>query len=174
MLLAAICAHGTVVVTVSPASATVNSGGTQQFSFTITGAYQNLAVSWSATAGAIDASGLFTAPVVTSQTTVTIKATRVAHHGQFGTATVTVIPPPTQHSVDLTWNPVSGSVGYSIYRGDSSGGPYALEASAITGTAYTDSTVISGETYFYVATATDASGQESGYSNAAEAVIPNP
>jgi hypothetical protein len=169
VLLAAICAHGTVVVTVSPALATVTSGGTQKFTFKITGAYGVLAVNWSATAGTIDASGLFTAPVVTSKTIVTIKATRIGHHA-FGTATVTVLP----HRVRLTWDVDAQAVSYSIYRGASSGGPFALEASAITGTAYTDSTVFSGETYYYVATATFASGQESGYSNVAEAVIPSP
>ena len=41
-------------------------------------------------------------------------------------------------------------------------------------TAYTDSTVVSGLTYYYVTTAVDSSSQESGYSNVAEAVIPNP
>jgi fibronectin type 3 domain-containing protein len=41
-------------------------------------------------------------------------------------------------------------------------------------TAYTDSTVVSGTTYYYVATAVDGSSKESGYSNQAPAVIPNP
>jgi fibronectin type 3 domain-containing protein len=41
-------------------------------------------------------------------------------------------------------------------------------------TAYTDSTVVSGQTYYYVATTVDGSSNESGYSNQAQAVIPNP
>jgi hypothetical protein len=41
-------------------------------------------------------------------------------------------------------------------------------------TTYTDSTVVSGITYYYVATAVNSESQESGYSNQARAVIPNP
>jgi Abnormal spindle-like microcephaly-assoc'd, ASPM-SPD-2-Hydin len=82
---------------------------------------------------------------------------------------------PTQHTVDLTWNASSGVVGYNIYRGSVSGGPYTMINSSLDSTtAYTDSTVVSGQTYYYVATAVDASSNESGYSNQATAVIPNP
>ena len=173
MLFAAICAHATV--TVSPPSATVTSGGTQQFSASATGLTKPLVVVWSASAGSITQTGFYTAPVVTSQQTVTVKAARQGYQKlQYGTATVIVLPPATQHTVDLSWDVDAGAVSYSVYRGPSSSGPFALQASAITGTAYTDSTVISGETYYYVATATDASGQESGYSNVAMAVIPSP
>jgi fibronectin type 3 domain-containing protein len=41
-------------------------------------------------------------------------------------------------------------------------------------TAYTDSTVVSGQTYYYVATALNSDSQESGYSNQAQAVVPTP
>jgi fibronectin type 3 domain-containing protein len=41
-------------------------------------------------------------------------------------------------------------------------------------TAYTDTSVSSGQTYYYVATAVDGSSNESGYSNQTQAVIPNP
>jgi fibronectin type 3 domain-containing protein len=41
-------------------------------------------------------------------------------------------------------------------------------------TAYTDNTVVSGQTYYYVATAVDSESQESGYSNQAQAVVPTP
>ena len=83
-----------------------------------------------------------------------------------------------QHSVALSWDAstTSGVVGYNVYRGGvSGGGPYskinsALEAS----TAYTDNTVTAGQTYYYVTTAVDGSGNESGYSNQAQAVIPTP
>jgi fibronectin type 3 domain-containing protein len=39
-------------------------------------------------------------------------------------------------------------------------------------TAYTDSTVVSGQTYYYVATTVNASSEESGYSNQVQVVIP--
>ena len=80
------------------------------------------------------------------------------------------------HSVDLSWNsPGSGVVGYNVYRGSKSGGPYSQINSALdASTTYTDNSVTAGQTYYYVATAVDWSGNESGYSNQAQAVIPNP
>jgi fibronectin type 3 domain-containing protein len=81
----------------------------------------------------------------------------------------------TQHTVDLTWNSSSGAVGYNIYRGTVNGGPYSVINSSLDGsTSYIDNTVTSGQTYYYVATAVNSEGQESGYSNVAQAVIPNP
>src|SRR5262249_50184174 len=81
-----------------------------------------------------------------------------------------------QHKVTLNWNPSGGVVvGYHVYRGTSSGGPYSLLTSNLdTGVSYVDSTVVSGTQYFYVATAVDSSGAESAYSNEASAIIPNP
>ena len=82
-----------------------------------------------------------------------------------------------QHSVALSWDASKGPdvVGYNVYRGGVSGGPYskinsALEAS----TTYTDNTVTSGQTYYYITTSVDGSGVESAYSNQAQAVIPTP
>jgi hypothetical protein len=82
---------------------------------------------------------------------------------------------PTQHTVSLTWNGSSNAVGYNIYRSSTSGGPYTLINGALDGTtAYSDNTVVSGQTYYYVATAVDSSSNESGYSNQVQAVIPSP
>jgi len=82
---------------------------------------------------------------------------------------------PVQHTVDLTWNPSADAAGYNIYRGTVTGGPYAMINPALDGTtAYADNTVDSGQTYYYVTTAVDASGNQSGYSNQTTAVIPNP
>jgi len=66
-------------------------------------------------------------------------------------------------------------VGYNIYRGGTSGGSYAKINSALnTTTAYTDTTVQAGLTYYYVTTAVDASGVESVYSNQVQTVVPAP
>jgi len=84
-------------------------------------------------------------------------------------------PPP--HSVDLSWNasPSPGVVGYNIYRGTVSGGPYSKVNSTLdANTTYTDNNVTAGQTYFYVAKAVDGNGLESGPSNEAQAVIPTP
>jgi fibronectin type 3 domain-containing protein len=82
----------------------------------------------------------------------------------------------TPHSVSLSWTDSdSGVVGYNVYRGSVSGGPYAQINSALESTpAYSDNSVAAGQTYYYVTTAVDGSGAESGYSNEAEGVIPTP
>jgi hypothetical protein len=82
----------------------------------------------------------------------------------------------TQHSVSLSWTDGdSGIVGYNIYRGSISGGPYAQLNSGLESTAaYSDNSVVAGQAYYYVTTAVDGGGVESGYSNEAEAAIPTP
>jgi fibronectin type 3 domain-containing protein len=264
-----------VSVTVSPTSASVTSGKTQQFTATVANS-SNQSVTWSATAGTISSAGLFTAPTVTADLTVTVKATSVADTTKSASAAVTVKPAaaalavnstsltfaaqqggagpapgvltvsntgggtltynavsdaawlavspasgtapktlqvtasvvglvpgtytghitisaagatnspitvlasltiaalPVQHSVDLSWNASTSPnvVSYSAYRSTTQGGPYLLAASAITGLAYTDATVQSGVTYYYVVTAFDDQAQESVYSNEVRAVVP--
>jgi hypothetical protein len=82
----------------------------------------------------------------------------------------------SSHSVSLSWEPGDGSaVGYNIYRGTSSGGPFTeINTSLDSSTNYTDYNVVSGATYYYVATEVNGQGQESGYSNVAQAIIPTP
>jgi hypothetical protein len=79
-----------------------------------------------------------------------------------------------QHSVALSWNASTSTViGYNLYRGTASGGPYSkLNSSLLSVTNYTDSSVQSATTYYYVATAVDSSNVESAYSNQATAAIP--
>jgi hypothetical protein len=78
------------------------------------------------------------------------------------------------HSAALSWTASTSVVtGYNVYRGTVSGGAYAkLNSSLIALTIYTDNSVLSGQTYFYVATAVDASNVESAYSNEISAAIP--
>jgi hypothetical protein len=78
------------------------------------------------------------------------------------------------HSVGLSWQASSSSVdGYNIYRAGASSGPFSkLNSSLDGGTSYTDSTVQSGSTYFYVTTAVGTDGVESVHSNQVKAVIP--
>jgi hypothetical protein len=80
-----------------------------------------------------------------------------------------------QHSVALSWNPSTSSVvGYNVYRGSTTGGPYSPVATMNADTSYTDSSVLAGQTYFYVTTAVDAAGKESANSNQTQAVVPSP
>jgi Abnormal spindle-like microcephaly-assoc'd, ASPM-SPD-2-Hydin len=85
--------------------------------------------------------------------------------------------PPPQHSVGLSWNASSSQdvVGYNVYRGGVSGGPYSkINTSLDASTNYADNQVVAGQTYYYVTTAVDGNSVESGHSNEAQAVIPQP
>ena len=56
------------------------------------------------------------------------------------------------HSATLNWTAsTSIVVGYNVYRGTTSGGPYTrLNSSVNVPTTYIDSSVVSGQTYYYV------------------------
>ena len=79
-----------------------------------------------------------------------------------------------QHSAILSWTASSSVVtGYNIYRSATSGGPYTtLNSSLNASTTFTDMSVLSGQTYYYVVTAVNASNVESAYSNQVQAAIP--
>ena len=78
------------------------------------------------------------------------------------------------HSVALSWTASTSTVsGYNVYRATISGAQYTLvNSSLITALAYTDTSVQSGTTYYYVTTAVDASGIESVFSNQVSTPIP--
>jgi hypothetical protein len=78
------------------------------------------------------------------------------------------------HTVALSWDASTSTVsGYNIYRSTVSGTGYAkINPSLLPTLAYTDTTVVNGITYFYVATAVDSSGNESIFSNEVSAPIP--
>ena len=89
----------------------------------------------------------------------------------------TAIATNVTHSVSLGWTGSTSSniQGYNAYKGTSTGGPYTKVNSAlIPGTTYVDNGVSAGNTYYYVTTAVDGTGAESGYSNQATAVVPTP
>lgn len=81
------------------------------------------------------------------------------------------------HSVDLSWNAsTTPAVTYAVFRSTQAGGenPQSPLASNLPSTTFTDSTVQSGQTYFYVIVAVDGSGTASAFSNEATAQIPTP
>jgi len=87
----------TISVAISPTTATVTSGGTTQFTATVTGDSSNAGVTWSvssssATPGAIDATGKYTAPTVTQTTTAMVVATSKTDTTKSASATVTINP----------------------------------------------------------------------------------
>lgn len=104
-----------------------------------------------------------------------------------GTVSVTVSNPDAQtgtlasafafyHTVSVAWTASKSSIaGYNVYRGSTSGGPYAkINSALVTGTSFSDNNVQAGHTYFYVTTAVNSSNVESAYSNQAEAIVPSP
>jgi len=101
---AAVTVTAPVAVTISPTSASLPSGGTQQFIATITGS-NNTAVSWSATHGTISSSGFYTAPGAAGSYTVT--ATSAADTSKSASASVTVSAAPV---VAISISPGSASL----------------------------------------------------------------
>jgi Fe-S cluster assembly iron-binding protein IscA len=102
-----------VSVTISPTTARVLTGASQQFTATVLNT-KNTAVNWSLSGsgcsgsgcGAISTSGLYTAPsAVPSPAQVSVKATSVADSTKSGTSIVTVIPP-----VSVTVSPTTARV----------------------------------------------------------------
>ena len=58
---------------------------------------------------------------------------------------------------------------YAVGRATSAGGPYSVIASGVLPSAYEDTSVVNGTTYYYTITAFDGTGNESGISNEASA-----
>jgi hypothetical protein len=79
------------------------------------------------------------------------------------------------HSVDLKWHASTSKnvIGYNVYRGIKSGGPYRkINPTLDKATAYTDTSVVNGTVYYYVATAVNSHSRESAYSKLARVKIP--
>jgi regulation of enolase protein 1 (concanavalin A-like superfamily) len=62
-------------------------------------------------------------------------------------------------SVSLSWSAVSQASGYNVKRATVSGGPYTTIASNLANPAYTDGGLVNGTTYYYVVSATNATGE---------------
>jgi len=77
---------------------------------------QNAAVTWSATAGTVNSSGLFTAPTASSPTSVTVTATSLADTSKSSSATLTVNPAPSVLAVSPASLSFSGQVAHPIPR----------------------------------------------------------
>ena len=81
-----------------------------------------------------------------------------------------------QHKVVLSWHASSTASikNYKVYRSTVSGGYYGLIGSTAGTLSYTDQTVTSGATYYYVTAAINAQGLQSGYSNQIVVTVPSP
>jgi len=122
-----------------------------------------LSVTFDPSAAGAASGGLAIASNATNSTSVALSGTGVT------------TPTNSQHSVVLNWDPsASAVIGYFVYRGTISGGPYSkLVLSADTTSSYKDASVSDGKTYYYVVTAVDPSNIESAYSNQVSVTIPS-
>ena len=123
---------------------------------------------------------------------------RIQPEARFGTATITVehgeavsgdaaqltltdaeglITIWSSHRATLNWVASTSTrvVGYNVYRGATSAGPYTkVNSISSSETRYTDRYVQAGQTYYYVVTSVDLNGNESEYSNQSMVTIPSP
>lgn len=77
----------------------------------------------------------------------------------------------TTATIQLQWNaPTAPVVGYNVYRGTQSGGPYVLAGSTPT-IGFSEKVAKVAQSLFYVTTAVNASSKESALSNEAKAVV---
>ncbi|MGA9632042.1 MAG: choice-of-anchor D domain-containing protein [Candidatus Acidiferrales bacterium] len=169
----------------------VNLGGNSSLTSTLTNnGNSNITISGiSGAAGAFSTSGISAGTVLTPSQSATLHVTFTPTTSGAASATITISSnstttpsisvsgtgAATSSSVNLSWNPSSSSdvVGYNVYRGTISGGPYSkITPSPVGSTLDTDSTVSSGQTYYYVVTALDSSNNESADSNQAVVAIP--
>jgi O-glycosyl hydrolase/fibronectin type 3 domain-containing protein len=141
--------------TVNPAYVTLNPGS---FTYDTSNVYQTAGEDHFVSLG----------PVVGSQVTLpasSLTTIILDHYGPLPptglSATIIV-----DSQVNLTWTPSPGSPTYNVKRSAISGGPYTTIGTTITGTSFSDTTVASGQTYYYVVSA-DTPGGES--PNSAEA-----
>lgn len=97
-------------------------------------------------------------------------------HNYGPSPTPTPTSSPTAHSVSVVWDSSLSTnlQGYKVYRSQTSGGPYTSISPlvAVSTQQFTDSSVLSGQTYFYVVTSVDMTGLESGPSPEVNVTIP--
>ena len=84
-----------------------------------------------------------------------------------------LVATPDNAQVSLDWNDNSdtGLVGYNVYRSTTTGGPYSkINGPVVVPSAYVDTGVSNGTTYYYVVAAVHECGNESGPSGEASTI----
>jgi hypothetical protein len=154
-------------MTASGGSVTISSASSSNSQFSISGislpvtinAGQSVAfdVVFSPTQSGSDSSSLSFASTASNQANESLSGTGVN----------------PSYSVNLSWNSSNSPVsGYNVYRGTAPGVYAKINSALDPVTAYTDSTVAAGVTYYYAATSVNSGGQESGYSSPVQVAVP--
>ena len=172
---------------------TVNTSSSQTSTLTNTGNANVTISGLTATGAGFSASGVTNGTILTPGQTATLTVTfdpttagavtgasiSVASNAANTPTTVSLSgtgqAAATQHAVTLSWDSSisNGVSGYNVYRSTTSSGfsSTPLNPSPVTTLTYTDSTVTSGDQYFYVVTAVDGS-EASSDSNEVSVTIP--
>jgi hypothetical protein len=162
-------------VTISPTSANVAGGGTQQFTTTVAGANSpSQAVNYTITpnTATVNASGLATVPAATgSVQTFTVRATSAQDSSKYAEATITVAAmaapgqvtgltagTPTSSTVPLTWTAASGASAYTVNYRKTGDAAWTAATTTATGTSYTVTGLTASQGYEFQVIATNAGG----------------
>lgn len=115
-------------------------------------------------------------PQATGATSGTLSFMDVSGTDPLATESVSGVGTASQgHSVNLSWNASTSQnvIGYNVYRGLQSGGPYNKINSVLDpNLAYKNTSVADRTTYYYVTTSVNSNDEESVYSNEAQPTIP--
>lgn len=158
-------------VTASGGSVTLSSASSNNSEFTISG----LTFPVTLAAGQSASFSLTFAPTAagSASANISFSASNSASASEAASGSGATI----QHTVALSWSASTSSsiAGYNVYRASSATGAYSRINSALSPSmSYSDSTVQSGQTYYYATTAVDTAGAESTYSNRIQIAVPLP
>ncbi|HOM60274.1 MAG TPA: cellulase family glycosylhydrolase [Anaerohalosphaeraceae bacterium] len=73
--------------------------------------------------------------------------------------------------VNLVWTALTNAISYNVKRSAVSGGPYTAVAADITGTAFSDTSILPGQTYYYVVSANTPSGESANSNEVMPSVV---
>jgi Putative Ig domain len=148
------------------------SGGASPYTWSISSGTLPAGLTLNPSSGAI--SGIPTASGTSTFNVTVTDSTTPTHQTNTASFSITITI-GISHSVVLTWaaSPSSATSGYNVYRSNISGSGYTkISSTPVSGLTYTDVTVASAHTYYYVMTAVDSVGDESDFSVELQEVVP--
>jgi hypothetical protein len=80
--------------------------------------------------------------------------------------------PVSSIQVNLAWNASTNASGYNVKRSLTNGGPYTIIGAGVATTNYSDTGLNSGETFYYVVSAVNSSGESANSAQAGVTTLP--